>query len=67
MNNQINNVIIIGSGPAAYTAAIYLSRANVKPLLLEGIWENGMTPGGLLTTTKKIENFPGFPKGVDGS
>jgi len=62
----MNNVIIIGSGPAAYTAAIYLARANLKPLLLEGKYEDNIMPGGLLITTKKVENFPGFPDGIDG-
>lgn len=60
------NVIIIGSGPAGHTAAIYLSRANLSPLMLEGEMTGEMTSGGLLTTTKIVENFPGFPDGVDG-
>ena len=61
-----HNVLIIGSGPAAHTSAIYLSRANLAPLMLEGDSTGEIVSGGLLTTTKIVENFPGFPEGIDG-
>ena len=61
MENERIKCLIIGSGPAGYTAAIYTSRANLNPVLYEG-----MQPGGQLTTTSEIENFPGYPEGVGG-
>ncbi|AGO13446.1 AaceriACL109Cp [[Ashbya] aceris (nom. inval.)] len=62
-----HRVTIIGSGPAAHTAAIYLARAEIKPTLYEGMFANGVAAGGQLTTTTEIENFPGFPEGLTGS
>lgn len=59
-------VVIIGSGPAAWTAAIYASRANLEPVVYEGEPSRDMIPGGQLMWTTDIENFPGFPEGVDG-
>lgn len=62
MATENTKCVIIGSGPAGYTAAIYASRANISPILYEGI-----QPGGQLTTTSEVENFPGYPEGVMGS
>jgi thioredoxin reductase (NADPH) len=62
---EVENLVIVGSGPAGYTAAIYAARANLNPLLITGFQDGGI-PGGQLMTTTHVENFPGFPDGILG-
>lgn len=65
-NKTIHNIVIIGGGCAGYVAGYYSGRANMNPVLIEGTNDYNLTPGGQLTTTTEVENFPAYPEGIDG-
>ena len=66
MSDQVEKLVIVGSGPAGHTAAIYSARADLSPLMFEGFMAGGVAAGGQLTTTNDVENYPGFPEGING-
>jgi len=66
VSNRVEKLVIVGSGPAGHTAAIYSARADLSPLMFEGFMAGGVAAGGQLTTTNDVENYPGFPEGVNG-
>ncbi len=66
MSDRVEKLVIVGSGPAGHTAAIYSARADLSPLMYEGFMAGGVAAGGQLTTTNDVENYPGFPEGING-
>jgi len=66
VSDRVEKLVIVGSGPAGHTAAIYSARADLSPLMFEGFMAGGVAAGGQLTTTNDVENYPGFPEGING-